>query len=60
VAALDEAVGAQRADPGPAVLDVIERQVQLVWVTFGAAELAAVRHFTGKAHREPGQHASES
>jgi hypothetical protein len=42
VEALDEAVGAGRADPGLAVRDVVERQVELISVALGAAELAAV------------------
>ena len=42
VEALDEAVGARGADPGLAVLDVVQRQVELVRVPLGAAELAAI------------------
>lgn len=43
VHALDETVGSRRGDLGVAVLDVLQRQQQLVGMTFGlAAELATV------------------
>jgi hypothetical protein len=41
VEALDEAVGLGRADLGLSVPDVVERQVELVGMALGAAELAA-------------------
>ena len=43
VEALDEAVGAWAADLGLAMLDLIERQVELIGMALGAAEFADFR-----------------
>ena len=52
VEALDEPIGPRRPHPSLAVLDVVERQVELVRVALGAAEFAAVvgQH---RADRQP-------
>ena len=39
---LDEAIGLRLADLGAAMLDVVERQGEFVWMGLGAAELATI------------------
>ncbi|TDX32619.1 hypothetical protein EV657_103191 [Rhodovulum visakhapatnamense] len=59
VEALDEPVGLRRADLGAAVLDGVEVEIELVGVLFGAAEVAAVRHWArtnGAFNGSLGQH----
>ena len=46
---LDEPVRPRAAHPGSAVLDVVERQVELVGVPLGAAELPAPPRPAGRA-----------